>query len=58
MRFLVPVVLVLVVAVLVRATLFSSLPSRRARWRIRFRFKPAPGFAWSTPALVEAQLCG
>jgi type IV secretion system protein VirD4 len=39
------VVLVLAVAVLVRATLFSSLPSRRARWRIRFRLKPAPGFA-------------
>ena len=42
---LVLVVLVLVVAVFLRATLFSSLPSRRARWRIRFRFKPAPGFA-------------
>ncbi len=39
------VVLVLAVAVLVRATLFSALPSRRARWRIRFRLKPAPGFA-------------
>jgi len=42
---LILVVLVLVVAVLVRATLLSSLPSRRARWRIRFRLKPAPGFA-------------
>ena len=45
MRLLVLVVLVLAVAVFARATLFSSLPSRRARWRIRFRCKPAPGFA-------------
>jgi hypothetical protein len=45
MRLLALVVLVLAVAVFVRATLFSSLPSRRARWRIRFRLRPAPGFA-------------
>src|SRR6185369_4710386 len=45
MRLLILVVLVLAVAVFARATLFSALPSRRARWRIRFRLRPAPGFA-------------
>src|SRR6266536_6551684 len=40
-----PVVLVVLAVVLLRASLFSHLPSRRARWRIRFRLRPAPGFA-------------
>ncbi len=36
---------VLLAAGSARGTLFSRLPARRARWRIRFRLKPAPGFA-------------
>src|SRR5262249_20383432 len=39
------VMLLLPVAGFARGTLFSALPSRRARWRIRFRCRPAPGFA-------------
>src|SRR5262249_5520345 len=41
----IPVVLIVLALVLLRASLFSHLPSRRARWRIRFRLRPAPGFA-------------
>jgi hypothetical protein len=42
---------VLAAAGFARGTLFSSLPVRRVRWRIRFRLRPGPGFA-SFPELA------
>ena len=42
---------VLAAAGFARGTLFSRLPVRRTRWRIRFRLRPGPGFA-SFPELA------
>jgi type IV secretion system protein VirD4 len=44
-RFTILVGLVLAVAVVLRATVLAKDPVRRARWRIRVRLHPGPGFA-------------
>lgn len=42
---LTPVVIVLVLVLAARLTLFSGDTVRRMRWKIRFRLRPGPGFA-------------
>jgi hypothetical protein len=43
---------VMTIALTVRLTVFAGDPVRRARWRIRFRLRPSPGFA----TMLEIQL--